>query len=69
MPAPVVFIHGMFMNPLCWEKWVAHFEAAGRHVMAPAWPGHDGAPSDLRASRIPRWDASASPMSSTRSPP
>jgi pimeloyl-ACP methyl ester carboxylesterase len=48
MPAPVVFIHGMFMNPLCWDEWAGHFEAAGRAVTAPAWPGHEGTPAELR---------------------
>lgn len=49
MPAPIVLIHGMFMNPLCWEHWLEHVEAAGRSVSAPAWPSHDGDPADLRA--------------------
>ena len=25
----IVLIHGMFMNPLCWEKWVPYYEAKG----------------------------------------
>jgi pimeloyl-ACP methyl ester carboxylesterase len=38
----VVFIHGLWMTPLCWEHFEEHFAAQGYHVMAPAWPGHDG---------------------------
>lgn len=37
----VVFIHGMYMTPLCWEHWVSHFGAAGHDCLAPAWPGRD----------------------------
>ena len=48
-PRTVVLIHGMFMSPLCWEGWVQRFEAAGRTVIAPAWPLHDGDPATLRA--------------------
>ena len=35
----VVLIHGLWMTPLCWEHWVARYEAAGHTVHAPAWPG------------------------------
>jgi pimeloyl-ACP methyl ester carboxylesterase len=37
----VVFVHGMFMTPLAWEKWEAHFAAKGYKTLAPAWPLHD----------------------------
>jgi pimeloyl-ACP methyl ester carboxylesterase len=49
MTAPIVFIHGMFMTPLCWEGWEARFREAGRSVTAPAWPFHEGSVTDLRA--------------------
>ncbi len=45
----VVFIHGMFMTPRCWDGWAARFAARGWRAMAPAWPHHDGAPAELRA--------------------
>jgi len=38
MPA-VVLIHGLWMTPRSWEKWVARFERRGHHVLAPAYPG------------------------------
>ncbi|MEW5986276.1 MAG: alpha/beta fold hydrolase [Chloroflexota bacterium] len=44
-----VFIHGMFMTPLCWEHWVAYFQAQGYTCTAPAWPGRDPSVETLRA--------------------
>lgn len=44
----VMFIHGMFMTPISWEKWEQRFQAAGYEVSAPAWPLHDGSVTDLR---------------------
>ncbi len=37
----IVFIHGMFMNSLCWEKWTAYYQAKGFKCLAPDWPGRD----------------------------
>jgi pimeloyl-ACP methyl ester carboxylesterase len=37
----VVFVHGMFMTPLCWEHWVERYTARGYRCLAPAWPGRD----------------------------
>lgn len=37
----VVFIHGMYMNSLCWEHWVSHFQTKGYRCLAPDWPGRD----------------------------
>jgi pimeloyl-ACP methyl ester carboxylesterase len=44
----IVLIHGMFMTPLCWEKWIPYYEAKGYRVLAPAWPGRDPSVEDLR---------------------
>jgi len=44
----IVFIHGMYMNPLCWEKWVDYYQAKGYHCLAPAWPGRDQPVDTLR---------------------
>jgi pimeloyl-ACP methyl ester carboxylesterase len=40
-PKTIVFIHGMFMNPLCWEHWIERYHARGHRCLAPAWPGRD----------------------------
>lgn len=37
----VVFIHGMYMNSLCWGQWVTRFEDKGYKCLAPNWPGRD----------------------------
>jgi pimeloyl-ACP methyl ester carboxylesterase len=44
----ILFIHGMYMNSLCWEKWVAHFQARGYRCVAPDWPGREQPPDVLR---------------------
>ena len=44
----IVLIHGMFMTPLCWEKWIPYYEAKGYRVFAPAWPGRDKSVEELR---------------------
>jgi non-heme chloroperoxidase len=35
---PVVFIHGLWLLPNCWERWVPVFEEAGYAVLTPGWP-------------------------------
>lgn len=44
----IVFIHGMFVTPLCWEQWIARFEPKGYRCLAPAWPGRDQPVETLR---------------------
>jgi pimeloyl-ACP methyl ester carboxylesterase len=38
-PDTIVLIHGFWMTPRSWEGWVAHYEAKGFTVLAPAYPG------------------------------
>ncbi len=49
MKPRLIFIHGMFLNPKCWEAWVSRFEEQGYVCEAPAWPLHEGEPAELRA--------------------
>jgi non-heme chloroperoxidase len=35
---PVVFIHGLWLLPSCWEAWAAAFEEAGYSALTPGWP-------------------------------
>jgi len=44
----IVFIHGMFMTALCWEKWVPYFQTRGYTCLAPNWPGRDKAVEEQR---------------------
>ena len=44
----IVFIHGMFMNPVSWHDWIDVFTARGYTCHAPAYPFHAGEPSWLR---------------------
>jgi pimeloyl-ACP methyl ester carboxylesterase len=37
----VMFIHGLYMTPLCWENWVSRFEAKGFHCLTPAYPDRE----------------------------
>ena len=46
----IVFIHGMYMNSLCWENWLDLFQSKGYHCVAPSWPGRDKPVEELRKS-------------------
>jgi len=35
---PVVFVHGLWLLPSSWDRWVAVFEEAGYTTLAPDWP-------------------------------
>ncbi len=54
-PKPaIVLIHGLWMTPLCWEEWIAHYQAKGYEVLAPGWPGVDArTPAEIRADPKP----------------
>lgn len=48
MSKTIIFIHGMFQNPVSWQHWLPRFESLGYRCLAPAWPFHEGSPADLR---------------------
>jgi len=52
-PPTVVLIHGLWMTPLSWEKWVERFEGRGHRVLAPAWPGFDRDIEEVRRDTTP----------------
>jgi non-heme chloroperoxidase len=35
---PVVFIHGLWLLPSSWQRWVQVFEEAGFAALTPSWP-------------------------------
>ncbi len=41
MSKTIVFIHGAWVTPLCWEKYTSFFESKGYRCIAPAWPCKD----------------------------
>jgi pimeloyl-ACP methyl ester carboxylesterase len=49
----VVFVHGLWMNPRSWEQIAERYEQRGLQVLAPAWPGLDASPEELRADPTP----------------
>jgi pimeloyl-ACP methyl ester carboxylesterase len=40
---PIVLIHGLWMNALCWEHWVERYKQRGCNVIALSWPGLEDA--------------------------
>jgi len=55
MPAKpaIVLIHGFWVTPRSWENWVAHYEAKGYEVLAPAYPGLEVEVESLNADPTP----------------
>ena len=49
----MVFIHGAWMTPLCWEPFIGFFRQRGYTCLAPAWPCHDRPVEELRRSPSP----------------
>jgi pimeloyl-ACP methyl ester carboxylesterase len=45
----IVLIHGNFVNDATWTEWKHYYEQKGYTVYAPANPGHQGNPAELRA--------------------
>ena len=36
-----MLIHGLWVTPRSWEKWVERYEGKGYRVLAPAYPGFE----------------------------
>ena len=49
----IVLIHGMWMTPLSWEHYINHYTDRGHRAIAPAWPGLDREPAELRRDPSP----------------
>jgi pimeloyl-ACP methyl ester carboxylesterase len=43
----IIFIHGMFMTPKCWDRWIEFFKEKGLAGRATAWPEHNRPVHDL----------------------
>ena len=46
---PVVFIHGLWLLPSSWAKWVDFFKQAGYAALTPDWPGDPETVEQARA--------------------
>jgi alpha-beta hydrolase superfamily lysophospholipase len=49
----IVLIHGLWLTPLSWEKWIDHYKSKGFNVLAPAWPGMEGDIEQVRHNTTP----------------
>jgi len=49
----IVLSHGMWMTPLSWEHWSSRYSDRGHRVLAPAWPGLEAEPEELRRDPSP----------------
>jgi pimeloyl-ACP methyl ester carboxylesterase len=53
MSRTIVFVHGGWVTPACWDPFVSFFEARGYRCLAPAWPGKDRPVEAIRADPSP----------------
>src|SRR3989449_4857204 len=54
---PVVFVHGLWLLPSSWDRWVELFEENGYTAVAPGWPDDPETVEEAkgcRSSRPPR---------------
>lgn len=49
----IMFIHGAWVTPRCWDPFVGYFEARGYRCLAPAWPGKERPIEEIRADPSP----------------
>ena len=52
-PDTIVLIHGFWVTPRSWEEWIAHYQAKGFTVLAPAYPGFEVEVEALNADPTP----------------
>src|SRR5215218_6613522 len=52
-PETIVLIHGLWMTPRSWEKWVERYESRGYRVLTPAYPGLEVEVETLREDPSP----------------
>jgi pimeloyl-ACP methyl ester carboxylesterase len=53
MSRTVVFVHGGWVTPACWEPFLGYFGERGYRCLAPAWPGKDRPIAAIRADPSP----------------
>ena len=53
MTRTIVFIHGAWVTPKCWDPMRGWFEAKGYECIAPPWPGKDRSVEEIRKDPSP----------------
>ena len=53
VPNTIVLVHGFWVTPRSWEKWVEHYEGKGYRVLTPAYPGFEVEVEALREDPAP----------------
>lgn len=49
MTSTIVFLHGAWVTPACWEPFDGYFRDLGYDTLAPAWPGKERDLAAIRA--------------------
>jgi pimeloyl-ACP methyl ester carboxylesterase len=52
-PDTIVLVHGLWVTPRSWEKWIARYSEQGYRVLAPAYPGLEVEVEALNADPTP----------------
>jgi hypothetical protein len=52
-PDTIVLVHGFWVTPLTWEKWVERYEGKGYRVLTSTYPGFEGGVEALREDPSP----------------
>ncbi len=53
MTTTIVLVHGAWVTPACWDRFIARYEARGHRCIAPAWPFDDRPVQELRRNSAP----------------
>jgi pimeloyl-ACP methyl ester carboxylesterase len=53
MARTIVFIHGAWVTPICWDPMAGYFRAKGYTCLAPTWPHKDKPIEELRRNSPP----------------
>ncbi len=53
MTTTIVFLHGAWVTPACWEPFDGYFRERGYETIAPAWPGKNRTVAEIRSDPSP----------------
>jgi hypothetical protein len=51
---PIFFVHGLWLLPSSWDRWVTLFEGAGYVALTPGWPDDPDTVAEAREQGDPR---------------